>query len=82
MTLEDLQNVPLQYTFGSRGDTFSCRQYQNEVVGICKMVCTPYDPKTHKWGTPEILYMNLKTRHEFTTAEDLLADLNPGSNNT
>ena len=76
MTLEELQAIPLQYTFGYSADSHGLRQYVNEEHGIAKQVYTPRSKKTGKWGAGRSTFKLLKTGEEFNTVADLLAAIN------
>ena len=56
MTLEDLQAIPLRYTFGYSADGHGLRQYVNAEHAIAKCVYTPRNKKTGEWGTGEATY--------------------------
>ena len=74
MTLEELQAIPLQYTFGYSAEGHALRQYVNEEHGIAKQVYTPR--KKGQWGMGKSTYKLLKTGEEFDTAAELLAAIN------
>ncbi|CAB5224405.1 hypothetical protein UFOVP393_70 [uncultured Caudovirales phage] len=82
MTLEELKQIPLRYTFGYSADTHAVRQYENTKHGIAKQVITPRSKKTGKWGTGKATYMLLATKEEFTTIDGLLAAINTQEKNT
>ena len=50
MTLEELQKIPLQYTFGYSAEDHGLRQYINEEHRIAKQVYTPRKISTGEWG--------------------------------
>jgi hypothetical protein len=76
MTLEELQAIPLQYTFGYSADSHGLRQYVNEEHGIAKCVYTPRNKKTGVWGKGEATFKLLATGEEFNTVAELLAAIN------
>jgi hypothetical protein len=76
MTLEELQAIPLQYTFGYSADSHGLRQYVNEEHQIAKQVITPRNKKTGEWGKGEVTFKLLDTKEEFDTIEGLLAGIN------
>jgi hypothetical protein len=76
MTLEELQAIPLQYTFGYSADNHGLRQYINEEHGIAKCVYTPRNKKTGEWGKGEATFKLLDTGEEFDTIDGLLAGIN------
>ena len=73
MTLEELQAIPLQYTFGYSADTHGLRQYVSDDNKIAKQVYTPRNKKTGEWGKGETTYKLLDTGEEFDTVAELLA---------
>lgn len=79
MTLEDLQAIPLRYTFGYSADGHGLRQYVNAEHAIAKCVYTPRNKKTGEWGTGEATYKMLDTGEEFDTVAELLAGINARS---
>lgn len=79
MTLEELREIPLQYTFGYSADGHGLRQYVNVEHQIAKQVYTPRNKKTGEWGTGEATYKMLDTGEEFDTVADLLAAINARS---
>jgi hypothetical protein len=74
MTLEELQAIPLQYTFGYSAEGHALRQYINEEHKIAKQVITPR--KKGKWGTGQITFKLLDTSEEFDTIQKLLDAIN------
>ncbi|CAB4136608.1 hypothetical protein UFOVP312_26 [uncultured Caudovirales phage] len=79
MTLEELQAIPLQYTFGYSADSHGLRQYVNQEHKIAKQVYTPRNKKTGEWGTGKTTYRLLDkvdTGEEFDTLAELLAAIN------
>jgi hypothetical protein len=76
MTLEELQAIPLQYTFGYSADGHALRQYVNEEHGIAKQVVTPRNKKTGEWGKGEATFKLLETGEEFDTIQGLLDAIN------
>ena len=76
MTLEELQAIPLQYTFGYSADGHGLRQYISDDNKIAKQVYTPRNKKTGEWGKGETTYKLIETGEEFTTVADLLAAIN------
>jgi hypothetical protein len=76
MTLEELQAIPLQYTFGYSADSHGLRQYVNEEHQIAKQVITPRNKKTGQWGKGKATFKLLDTGNEFDTIEGLLAGIN------
>jgi hypothetical protein len=82
MTLEELQAIPLQCTFGYSADSHGLRQYVNEEHGIAKQVYTPRNKKTGEWGKGEATYKLLNDSlvagpaREFDNLEALLAAIN------
>ena len=76
MTLEELQAIPLQYTFGYSADSHGLRQYVNEEHGIAQQVYTPRNKKTGEWGKGETTFNLLETGEEFDTIHGLLAAIN------
>lgn len=79
MTLEELREIPLQYTFGYSAEGHGLRQYVNEEHQIAKQVYTPRNKKTGEWGTGEATYKMLDTGEEFETVAELLAGINARS---
>jgi hypothetical protein len=76
MTLEELQAIPLQYTFGYSADSLGLRQYVNEGHKIAKQVVTPRNKKTGEWGKGEATFKLLDTGEEFDTIQGLLDTIN------
>ena len=76
MTLEELKEIPLKYTFGYSAEDHGLRQFVNEEHGIAKCVYTPRNKKTGEWGKGETTFKLLATGEEFTTVADLLAAIN------
>jgi hypothetical protein len=76
MTLEELQAIPLQYTFGYSADGHALRQYISNDNLIAKQVYTPRNKKTGKWGKGKSTFMLTDTNEEFETAQDLLNAIN------
>jgi hypothetical protein len=76
MTLEELQKIPLQYTFGYSAEDHALRQYINEEHKIVKLVITPRNKKTGKWGNGKASYMLTETKQEFDTVQGLLDAIN------
>jgi hypothetical protein len=76
MTLEELQAIKMQYTFGYSADGHGLRQYVSDDNKIAKQVYTPRNKKTGEWGKGETTYKLLETGEEFTTVADLLAAIN------
>jgi hypothetical protein len=76
MTLEELQKIPLQYTFGYSADGHGLRQYISDDNLIAKQVYTPRNKKTGKWGKGKTTFMLLDTKQEFDTAQGLLDAIN------
>ena len=76
MTLEELQKIPMSYTFGYSSDTHGLRQYVNIEHGLAKQVYTPYNKKTGEWGKGEMTFKMTDTGEEFTDVEELLAAIN------
>jgi hypothetical protein len=76
MTLEELQAIPLQYTFGYSADSHALRQYISNDNLIAKQVYTPRNKKTGKWGKGKSTFMLTDTNEEFETAQDLLNAIN------
>jgi hypothetical protein len=79
MTLEELQKIPLQYTFGYSAEDHGLRQYINEEHQIAKQVYTPRSKKTGKWGSGRATFKLLDTKEEFNTIDGLLAGINARS---
>ena len=80
MTLEELQKIPLQYTFGYSAEDHGLRQYINEEHKIAKQVYTPRKISTGEWGKGEAIYMLTDTRQEFDTIQGLLDAINAREN--
>jgi hypothetical protein len=76
MTLEELQAIPLQYTFGYSADSHGLRQYVNEEHQIAKQVITPRNKKTGQWGNGKATFKLLDTGDEFDTIQGLLDAIN------
>lgn len=76
MTLEELKEIPLQYTFGYSAEDHGLRQYVNEEHKIAKCVYTPRNKKTLVWGTGKSTYKLLDTGEEFDTVDALLDAIN------
>jgi hypothetical protein len=76
MTLEELQAIPLQYTFGYSADSHGLRQYVNEERQIAKQVVTPRNKKTGQWGKGKATFKLLDTGDEFDTIQGLLDAIN------
>ena len=76
MTLEELQKIPLQYTFGYSAEDHALRQYINDEHKIVKLVITPRNKKTGKWGKGKASYMLTDTKQEFETIQGLLDAIN------
>ena len=76
MTLEELQAIPLQYTFGYSADSHGLRQYVNEEHQIAKQVITPRNKKTGEWGKGEATFKLLDTGEELDTIQGLLDAIN------
>jgi hypothetical protein len=76
MTLEELQAIPLQYTFGYSADSHGLRQYVNEERQIAKQVYTPRNKKTGEWGKGNATFKLLDTDDEFDTIQGLLDAIN------
>ena len=76
MTLEELRNIPLRYTFGYSAEDHGLRQYINEEHQIAKMVYTPRKISTGEWGNGEATFKLLDTGEEFDTIHGLLAGIN------
>lgn len=79
MTLEELQAIPLQYTFGYSADSHGLRQYVSDDNKIAKQVYTPRNKRTGEWGKGETTFKLLETGEEFNTVADLLAAINKES---
>ena len=79
MTLEELLNIPLQYTFGYSADSHGLRQYVSDDNKIAKQVYTPRNKKTGEWGKGETTFKLLETGEEFNTVAELLAAINKES---
>lgn len=82
MTLEELKQIPLRYTFGYSADTHAVRQYISDDNRIVKQVYTPRNKKTGEWGKGEATYKLLNDSlvagpaREFDNLEALLAAIN------
>jgi hypothetical protein len=76
MTLEELQAIPLQYTFGYSAEDHGLRQYVNEERQIAKQVVTPRNKKTGEWGKGKATFKLLDTGDEFDTIQGLLDAIN------
>jgi hypothetical protein len=76
MTLEELQAIPLQYTFGYSAEDHGLRQYVNEERQIAKQVVTPRNKKTGEWGKGKATFKLLDTGEEFDTIQGLLDAIN------
>jgi hypothetical protein len=76
MTLEELQAIPLQYTFGYSAEDHGLRQYVNEERQIAKQVVTPRNKKTGEWGNGKATFKLLGTGEEFDTIQGLLDAIN------
>ena len=76
MTLEELQKIPLQYTFGYSAEDHALRQYISDDNLIAKQVYTPRNKKTGKWGKGKASYMLTDTNEEFDTVQGLLDAIN------
>jgi hypothetical protein len=76
MTLEELQKIPLQYTFGYSAEDHGLRNYVNEEHKIAKQVYTPRKISTGEWGKGNTSYKLLDTGEEFDTIDGLLAGIN------
>jgi hypothetical protein len=76
MTLEELQAIPLQYTFGYSAEDHGLRQYINEEHQIAKQVITKRKISTGEWGRGKTTFKLLDTKEEFDTIEGLLAGIN------
>ena len=79
MTLEELQKIPLQYTFGYSAEDHGLRQYVNQEHQIAKQVYTPRKISTGEWGKGKVAYKLLDTKEEFDTIDGLLAGINARS---
>jgi len=79
MTLEELQAIPLQYTFGYSAEDHAVRQYQNIEHKIAKQVITPRKISTGEWGKGKATFMLTDTKEEFDTIDGLLAAINARS---
>ena len=79
MTLEELREIPLRYTFGYSAEDHGLRQYVNAEYAIAKQVYTPRNKKTGEWGTGEATYKMLDTGEEFDTVAELLDGINARS---
>ena len=80
MTLEELQAIPLQYTFGYSAEGHGLRQYINEEHRIAKQIYTPRNKKTGEWGKGKASYMLTDTNEEFDTIQGLLDAINAREN--
>jgi hypothetical protein len=76
MTLEELQKIPLQYTFGYSAEDHGLRQYINEEHRIAKQVYTPRKISTGEWGKGETTFKLTDTNEEFETIQGLLDAIN------
>jgi hypothetical protein len=76
MTLEELQKIPLQYTFGYSAEDHALRQYISDDNLIAKQVYTPRNKKTGEWGNGKASYMLTDTNEEFDTVQGLLDAIN------
>ena len=76
MTLEDLQKIPLQYTFGYSAEGHALRQYISDDNLIAKQVYTPRNKKTGEWGNGETTFKLTDTNEEFDTIQGLLDAIN------
>ncbi len=76
MTLDELKQIPLKYTFGYSAEDHGLRQYVNEEHGIAKQVYTPRKISTGEWGKGQTSYMLLDTKQEFDTVQGLLNAIN------
>lgn len=76
MTLEELQAIPLQYTFGYSAENHGLRIYVNAEHKISKNVYTPRKISTGEWGKGETTYKLLDTDEEFNTVVSLLDAIN------
>ena len=76
MTLEELQAIPLQYTFGYSAEGHALRQYISDDNLIAKQVYTPRNKKTGEWGKGKTTFKLLDTGEEFDTIDGLLAGIN------
>jgi hypothetical protein len=76
MTLEELQKIPLQYTFGYSAEDHALRQYINDEHKIVKLVITPRNKKTGEWGKGKASYMLTDNKQEFDTVQGLLDAIN------
>ena len=76
MTLEELQAIPLQYTFGYSAEGHGLRQYINEEHQIAKQVITKRKISTGEWGKGEATFKLLDTGEEFDTIQGLLDAIN------
>lgn len=79
MTMEELQAIPMQYTFGYSAEGHGLRQYVNAEHQVAKQVYTPRNKKTGEWGKGETTYKMLDTGEEFDTVAELLAGINARS---
>jgi len=79
MTLEELQAIPLQYTFGYSAEDHGLRQYINEEHKIAKQVVTPRKISTGEWGKGKATFKLLDTGDEFDTIQGLLDAINARS---
>jgi hypothetical protein len=76
MTLEELQKIPLQYTFGYSAEDHGLRQYINEEHKIAKQVYTPRKISTGEWGKGKATFRLLDTGKEFDNIDGLLEAIN------
>jgi len=76
MTLEELQAIPLQYTFGYSAEGHALRQYISDDNLIAKQVYTPRNKKTGEFGKGKATFKLLDTGDEFDTIQGLLDAIN------
>jgi hypothetical protein len=74
--MQELLNIPLQYTFGYSADGHGLRQYISDDNLIAKQVYTARNKKTGEWGSGEATFKMLDTGEEFDTIDGLLAGIN------
>ncbi len=79
MTLDELQKIPLQYTFGYSAEDHGLRQYVNQEHQIAKQVYSPSKNSTGEWGECKATFKLLDTKQEFDTIDGLLAGINARS---
>lgn len=79
MTLDELQKIPLQYTFGYSAEDHGLRQYVNQEHQIAKQVYTPRKISTGEWGEGNATFKLLDTGEEFDTLDGLLGGINARS---